>query len=71
MRLALRLTSNGPILFCYGSTTETYRAILDRLNKYRGPENQLRALFDYDGLLLDLDKGLHVHDTTTYKTLVT
>jgi hypothetical protein len=70
MRLALRLSATGSIIFCYADITETYRKILDRLNKFRSPESQLTDLYDQNGLPLNLDESLHIREPTTY-TMIT
>ena len=50
----IRITSEGDPFLCYIAPFETYMAILVRLNKFRGPDNQLIALYGLDGKPLDL-----------------
>lgn len=54
MQVPIRLSPNSDPFLCYIAPFETYIAILVRLNKFRGPDNQLIALYGLDGKPLDL-----------------
>ena len=54
MQVPIRLSPEGDSFLCYLAPFETYMAILVRLNKFRGPDNQLTALYGPDGKPLDL-----------------